>query len=254
MSPSRRCAIARGGSPPRCAAWQVAHAESFACHGSVRDTVRGRVAHPARCHDRAAIYPRPRGNAARWSPVRPPDSAVGPPDSRPTAITHAGCAPPLHTAYFPPAISHRNGVRALPPHLPVGAPHSPVAARHTAGALHPVATVPFVYRPRLESAPDAPSPGWNILIQPEQTPVPVDKCNINRKTHPDRMDGIAESKSHTLMRRQRSTLQKSARTRPRRPSPEAFANLRKPRQRNRFRFHDIRRNRIPSRKRLNMVR
>ena len=137
--------------------------------------------------------------------------------------------------------------------LPVEALH-PVAARHTAGALHTAATVPFVNRPRLESAPDAPSPGWNILIQSEQTPVPVDKCNINRKTHPDRMDGIAESKSHALMRRQRSTLQKSARTRPRRPSPEAFANLRKPRQRNRFRFHDIRRNRIPSRKRLNMVR
>ena len=40
--------------PPR-AAWHPAHAESFACRGSVRDTVRGRAAHPARCHDRAAI-------------------------------------------------------------------------------------------------------------------------------------------------------------------------------------------------------
>ena len=50
--------IARGGSPPRCVAWQVAHAESFACRGSVRGTVRGRAAHPARCPFRAAIYPR----------------------------------------------------------------------------------------------------------------------------------------------------------------------------------------------------
>ena len=48
-------ATARGGSPPRCAAWHRAHAESFACRGSVRGTVRGRAAHPARCHDRAAI-------------------------------------------------------------------------------------------------------------------------------------------------------------------------------------------------------
>ena len=38
MSPSRRRAVARGGSPPRCAAWQVAHAESFACRSSVRGT------------------------------------------------------------------------------------------------------------------------------------------------------------------------------------------------------------------------
>ena len=51
MSPSRRRATAR------CVAWQVAHAESFACRGSVRDTVRGRAAHPARCHDRAAMPP-----------------------------------------------------------------------------------------------------------------------------------------------------------------------------------------------------
>ena len=153
---SRRRAIARGGSPPRCAAWhpviparaprprpvvrsrcgrarcphraaapsarcaawRVAHAESFACRGSVRGTVRGRAAHPARCHNRAAIthakfaralhqritpaarwghralpplrtqnspaggctitgnahYPRPRGNAARWSAAGPPGS------------------------------------------------------------------------------------------------------------------------------------------------------------------------------------
>ena len=42
-------AAARGDPPPRCAAWQVAHAESFAYRGSVRGTVRGRAAHPARC-------------------------------------------------------------------------------------------------------------------------------------------------------------------------------------------------------------
>ena len=201
--------------------------------------------------------------ASRLAPYRH-YARGGAPTLRPAyftpAISHRHGAPPLRPAYFPPAIfAPQRGTRITHPLarggslLPVGALH-PVAARHPAGALHTVATVPFVNRPRLESAPDAPSPGWNILIQPEQTPVPVDKCNINRKTHPDRMDGIAESKSHTLMRRQRSTLQKSARTRPRRPSPEAFANLRKPRQRNRFRFHDIRRNRIPSRKRLNMVR
>ena len=58
--------IARGGSPPRCVAWQVAHAESFTCRGSVRGTVRGRAAHPARYPYRAAITPaifaRPRGD------------------------------------------------------------------------------------------------------------------------------------------------------------------------------------------------
>ena len=50
--------LCRAPSPPRCAAWHRAHAESIACRGSVRGTVRGRAAHPARCHDRAAIYPR----------------------------------------------------------------------------------------------------------------------------------------------------------------------------------------------------
>ena len=64
------------------AAWQVAHAESFACHGSVRDTVRGRAAHPARCHDRAAI-----------PPAHYPCGAMG--TSRPTAIT------PAKFAFFP---------------------------------------------------------------------------------------------------------------------------------------------------------
>ena len=95
MSPSRRRAIARGGSPtarggspPRCAAWQVAHAESFACRGSVRGTVCGRAAHPARCPYRAAITP---AKFARALPC----GAMG--TSRPTAITHARGAPPLPT-------------------------------------------------------------------------------------------------------------------------------------------------------------
>ena len=63
------------------AAWQVAHAESFACRGSVRGTVRGRAAHPARCHDRAAIYPRGLRTATGRC------GAMG--TSPPTAITHA---------------------------------------------------------------------------------------------------------------------------------------------------------------------
>ena len=50
-----RCPHRAAAPSARCAAWQVAHAESFACRGSVRGTVRGRAAHPARCHDRAAI-------------------------------------------------------------------------------------------------------------------------------------------------------------------------------------------------------
>ena len=47
---------ARAAAPSaRCVAWQVAHAESVACRGSVRGTVRGSTAHPARYLDRAAI-------------------------------------------------------------------------------------------------------------------------------------------------------------------------------------------------------
>ena len=44
-----RCPHRATAPSARCAAWQVAHAESFACRGSVRGTVRGRAAHPARC-------------------------------------------------------------------------------------------------------------------------------------------------------------------------------------------------------------
>ena len=53
-----RCPHRAAAPSARCAAWHRAHAESFACRGSVRGTVRGRAAHPARCHNRAAIYPR----------------------------------------------------------------------------------------------------------------------------------------------------------------------------------------------------
>ena len=122
MSPSRRRAIARGGSPLRCAAGQVAHAESFACRGSVRGTVRGRAAHPARCHDRAAIYPRriTYGHGARalpgqrdaWLPgllaVHPARASRGSPPAR-------GGSPP-----------------------PVGAPHLPAGARHRGTRLRSV--------------------------------------------------------------------------------------------------------------------
>ena len=100
IAPPRR--IARGGSPPRCAAWQVAHAESFACRGSVRGTVRGRAAHPARCHARAAIYPH----------------------TLPTRITRAArwghrALPPLHPTimrrYFAPTSMHHAAPRCRAP-------------------------------------------------------------------------------------------------------------------------------------------
>ncbi len=89
------------------AAWQVAHAESFACHGSVRDTVRGRAAHPARCHDRAAI-----------PPAHYPCGAMG--TSRPTAITPAKFAhtePRPRPARAPPAPlrTHRTPPRTPAP-------------------------------------------------------------------------------------------------------------------------------------------
>ena len=121
IAPPRR--IARGGSPPRCAAWQVAHAESFACRGSVRGTVRGRAAHPARWS--AAGPPGSRRHfptritrAARWSPV-------GAPHSRPTAITHRSChtaelrAPSPHPPPYPRALPRPLPARCLPERIPV---------------------------------------------------------------------------------------------------------------------------------------
>ena len=86
-----RCPHRAAAPSARCAAWHRAHAESFACRGSVRGTVRGRAAHPARCHDRAAIYPRALpGGAMRTS--------------RPTAITHARSARKIRTR-----ITHGHG-------------------------------------------------------------------------------------------------------------------------------------------------
>ena len=71
-----RCPHRAAAPSARCVAWHRAHAESFACRGSVRGTVRGRAAHPARCHDRAAI-----------THAHYPGGAMG--TSRPTAITPA---------------------------------------------------------------------------------------------------------------------------------------------------------------------
>ena len=70
-----RCPHRAAAPSARCAAWNPANAESFACRGSVRGTVRGRAAHPARCHNRAAI------THAKF--------ARGGSPPRPTAITHA---------------------------------------------------------------------------------------------------------------------------------------------------------------------
>ena len=81
-SGSRRRAVARGGSPPRCTAWQVAHAESFACRGSVRGTcaARPRNRHdgdiePYRHYTRSIPPPLPRStlvsrHASRLAPPR----------------------------------------------------------------------------------------------------------------------------------------------------------------------------------------
>ena len=115
MSPSRRRALAR------CAAWQVAHAESFACRGSVRDTVRGRAAHPARWSPRTHATVRhggrarcPHRAAALWrggAPSHPAPLARAPP----RRIARGG-SPPRCAAWHPtprrnpkksPAVVHR---------------------------------------------------------------------------------------------------------------------------------------------------
>ena len=165
MSPSRRRAIARGGSPPRCAAWQVAHAESFACRGSVRGTVRGRAAHPARCHDRAAIYPR--SLRTRITPAHYPGGAMR--TSRPTAITRRHYTHKIRTAHYPggaigtsrpTAITPAKFARALPcgamvarggsppRHRPVAAANKKAPANADAFGFHgPVAVPPPVGAP-----------------------------------------------------------------------------------------------------------
>ena len=131
MSPSRRRATARGGSPPRCAAWHPAHAESFACRGSVRGTVRVRAAHPARCHNRAAITPakfaRPRGTAHY------PGGAMG--TSRPTAITPAKFARTL-----PTRIMHGHGAmrRDIRPRWLTAAPYRHYARKIRTALSHAI--------------------------------------------------------------------------------------------------------------------
>ena len=82
LAPHSRRALARGGSPPRCAAWQVAHAESFACR------------------DLPAGAPRPRHGARQG---RAPGAMLGPRASRlapplPTRITRAARFAAWHLA------------------------------------------------------------------------------------------------------------------------------------------------------------
>ena len=89
----------RLGGRARCphraaAAWQVAHAESFACRSSVRGTVRGRAAHPARY------------------------LATGPPGSRPTAITPENFACVLSARCAPSPARHRRAPSPAPPVAP----------------------------------------------------------------------------------------------------------------------------------------
>ena len=90
-----RCPHRAAAPSARCAAGQVAHVKSFACRGSVRSTVRGRAAHPA-----------------RWS-------AAGPPGSRPTAITPANFACVLSARCArTPRPRHRRGARLCRPPSP----------------------------------------------------------------------------------------------------------------------------------------
>ena len=122
IPPPRPRRFARGGSPPRCVAWQVAHAESFAgaspcaphsrAGRGVRSTTRGTAAGP----NLYALPLHPRiTRAARWS-------AAGPPGSRPTAITPAQFARPR--APPPRTLSpHRPRWLTAPPRSP--SPRSP---------------------------------------------------------------------------------------------------------------------------------
>ena len=102
-------------------AWHRAHAESFACRGSVRGTGRGRAAHPARCHNRAAITHRINSHAhypaARWGHRALPHHRRG---------ARLGI----------PQNSHAHYPRALPCGAMLGRRGSPLAPyRHAHGAL-----------------------------------------------------------------------------------------------------------------------
>ena len=130
ITPVSRCGRARcphraAAPSARCAAWHRAHAESFACCGSVRGTVRGRAAHPARCHNRAAITHAKFARAlhqritpaARWGHRALPNSHAHYPrvggGALPTqyshAVAHRRALPPLH-----PRGARRYYSRALP--------------------------------------------------------------------------------------------------------------------------------------------
>ncbi len=112
----------------RCAAWQVAHAESFACRGSVRGTVRGRAAHPARDAITNANYVpllHPRGALAYY-----PSGAMG--TSRPTAITPANGIPrhrPRPVACASLRVHRPCPVAVSRDHAPPRGPHGAVPLR-----------------------------------------------------------------------------------------------------------------------------
>ena len=125
LAPPRR--IARGGSPPRCAALHPAHAESFACRGLPAGAPRPR--HDARqgCAPGAILGRRISRLApplpTRIAPAHYPCGAMG--TSRPTAITPAIYAPRAHRPY-PVAVRRCGGARC---------PHR--AAAHRARAHRP---------------------------------------------------------------------------------------------------------------------
>ena len=129
MSPSRRRAIARGGSPPRCVASHLAlpAAPHRACLLARSRTPSETLKSPAVAHRLCApIHPvpslfvplcvknnrPPRRPLARFPipPAHYPCGAMG--TSRPTAITPAKFAHTLRTRGAHAAITHDHGARA----------------------------------------------------------------------------------------------------------------------------------------------
>ena len=115
LAPPHR--IARGGSPPRCAAWQVAHAESFAgaspCAPHSRAGRGVRSPHPRPCRGteplRPAITPAhyPGGamvgrRASRLAPYRHYARAI-----RSPSRSLAAHPPPIARGGSLPAVAHR---------------------------------------------------------------------------------------------------------------------------------------------------
>ena len=153
MSPSRRRATARGGSPPRYAAWQVAHAESFACRGSVRDTVRGRAAHPARWGHRA-LPPLPTQNShAQYSYAITHRALPG----RWSGATAHGGFPPSRLA---PYRLYTRVVRTRPP-------------KNLCAPIHPAQKlfVPLCVKNIAPAMPHAHRP-WGLPTLPARAPPP----------------------------------------------------------------------------------